>query len=115
MLGSCCRQKAALSGCLQRRRFSKWEGSPARCRAGPEIPDPERDCLQDLSDQAGIRAGWIGLSSLSGAETRRDPGRESLAWLLVLSLVYPSLAGGRGRALSGFEVSLGSALAEKRC
>lgn len=57
--------------------------------------------MQDLSDQTDVGAGWICLSSLSGAETRRDPGSESLARLLVLSLVYPSLAGGGEAGRSG--------------
>lgn len=58
--------------------------------------------MQDLSDQTDVGAGWICLSSLTGAETRRDPGSESLARLLVLSLVYPSLAGGVRLGAVGF-------------
>lgn len=92
--------KAALSdmhGVFPSGKAARFGGT-----AGPEIPDLERDRSQGWSDQAGVGTGWICLRSLSVAEARRDPGSESLAWLVVLDPVLPISSWGVRLGAAGF-------------
>lgn len=82
-LGQLCLEEGALGSCRRQRlpcpaayKYGIFpSGKTAQLGAGQVLKYWTWSGVrsQDSSNQAGVGAGWICLSSLSGAETRRDP------------------------------------------